>query len=295
MAEAVKVPVRECVGQALRFAADNARFVALASAAASAMVTVLAGLALIAPLGLFTGIATTFVRAALYGVFVAAMLYGAQAVRGRALGDAWRVWAAMAVIGFFMFIVMFVAFIPGMIVLIAGPLAAYVGDLQSAGQDQAQILSVLARFAEEQPLAVLLFALFYAVVWLLLTSRLYLAAPASVDAGRVLTFETWRWTRGAVFSVAWARLMLLGPAYVFVSALDYLVARLFGMNAFDPIAAAALAQNNPLAFLAYAFATSFITFAVFASLEAGLSTSLYRVMRQEPPAGMRLDQVIKSD
>ena len=33
MAEAVRLPVRECVGEALRFAVDNIRFVAIAAAA----------------------------------------------------------------------------------------------------------------------------------------------------------------------------------------------------------------------------------------------------------------------
>jgi hypothetical protein len=143
--------------------------------------------------------------------------------------------------------------------------------------------------------AVLLFALFYTAIWLLLTARLYLAAPASVDAGRVLTFETWRWTRGAVAPIMWARIMLLAPAYVFVSALDALIASLFGISAFDPAAVASMAQGNPLAFLAYVFATSFITIALYAALEAGLSTALYRVLNQAPTAGVRLDQIMKSD
>ncbi|MGD9965619.1 MAG: hypothetical protein AB7T59_03800 [Hyphomonadaceae bacterium] len=294
MAGAVTVPVKECVGEALRFAADNIRSIAAVSAAGALVLTVLAGLTLLAgPLGLAAGLATTFVRAAIYAMFIAAMLFGVHAVRARAVSDAWQVWAAMALLGLFLFIVMFVVSIPGMIVLLAGPLAPYIGDLQSAGEDQGQILQVMLRFAQEEPLAVLLFTLFYAAVWLLLTSRLYLAAPASVEARRVLVFETWGWTRGAVLAVTWARLMLLGPAYVLVSALDYIVARLFGVNAFD--LGASLAQTNQIGFLGYVFVTSLIAFAIYASLEAGLSTSLFRTLRQQPPTGLRLDQVIKSD
>lgn len=290
------VPVRECVGEALRFTTENARFILLASAAGAGALALLTGVALLAaPLSLFASLASTFVRAAIYAVFIAAMLYGAHAVRPRLAGDAWRVWASMAIVGLFMFLIMFVASIPGMIVLLTGPLAPYVDDLTGAGQSQAEIMQVLTRFAQDEPLAVLLFTLFYAVVWMLLTSRLFLAAPASVDAGRVLTFETWRWTRGAVLSIVWARIMLLAPAYVLVSALDLLVARIFGINAFDPVAAGGMAQANPLAFIAYVFATGFITLVIYAALEAGLSTSLFRVLRQSPPAGMTLDQVVKSD
>jgi hypothetical protein len=296
MAETVKIPVRDCVGAALRFAVENARAVAVASAVAAAILTLLTGLALIvAPLGLLTSLGSTFVRACLYAVFIAAVLYGAGVSRGRIVSDGARVWAAMAIVGFFMFIVMFVASIPGMIVLLSGPLAPYTDELTSAGQDQAAVVQIMTQFAQEQPFAVLLFVLFYAILWLLLTSRLYLAAPASVDAGRVLTFDTWRWTRGAVMQITWARLMLLAPAYVLVSALDYLVAQIFGVNVLDPATVASLAQANPVAFLGYAFATTFITFAIYSSLEAGLSTSLYRVLRQEPPAGKTLDQVVNSD
>lgn len=291
-----KIPVRDCVGAALRFAVENARAVALASAAAAAALTVLTGLALFAtPLGLLTGLASTYVRACLYGVFIAAVLYGAMGARGRIARDGARVWATMAIVGFFMFIVIFVAAIPGMIVLSTGPLAPYIEDLTNAGQDQDAVVAIMTQFAAEEPLAVLLFALFYAVVWLLLTSRLYLAAPASVDAGRVLTFETWRWTRGVVLQITWARLMLLAPAYVLVTALDYLTAQVFGVGVLDPASVANLAASSPAAFLAYAFAVSFITFVVYSSLEAGLSTSLYRVLRQGPPDGKTLDQVVNSD
>jgi hypothetical protein len=285
MAQEPKVPVRDCVGEALRFTSDNRRFIVLASAAAAGALVLLTALALFAPLGIVTGLASTFVRAAVYAAFIAAMLFGASAVRPRLMRDAWRVWASMAIVGLFMFLIMFVASIPGMIVLITGPLAPYVSELTGAGDNQAQVVAVLTRFAQEEPLAVLLFTIFYAIVWLLLTSRLYLAAPASLEAGRILTFETWRWTRGAVLSITWARIMLLAPAYVLVSALDLVFARLLGLNAFDPAAAAIVAQNNPFAFLAYVFATSFITLAIYASLEAGLSTSLFRLLRQAPPAG----------
>lgn len=290
MTDAVRVPVRECVGAAMRFVVDNARFVVVAAAVAAGLITLLAGAALaIAPLGLVTGPLSTVARAFFYAAMVGAALYGVAGARGRLVADGWRVWAAMALIGLFMFIVMFVLSIPGSLVLVAGPLGPYLDDLQSAGQDQAAVLDVMTRFAQEQPIAVLLFFLFYAAVWLLLTSRLYLAAPASVDHKRMLTFETWGWTKGNVLAITWARLMLLAPAYVLVSALDLLVARIAGIQLLDPLAAQALAQGNPGTFLVYAFVTSFITMAVYTPLEAGLSTAIYRGLKPAetpaPPAG----------
>lgn len=284
MAEAVRLPVRECVGEALRFAVDNIRFVAIAAAAGAGALMLLTGLALlVSATGIVTSVAATFARAFVYAGLIAAALYGASAVRARLAGDGWRVWASMAIVTFFLFIVFFVLMIPGMIVLFSGPLAPYVGDLQAAGQDQGRVVEIMTRFAQEQPLAVLSFALFYAVVWLLLTSRLYLAAPASVDQNRVLTFETWKWTKGAMLQITWARLMLLGPAYVLVSALDYIVGRLAGIDAFDPAAGAGVASSNPALFVVYVFATTLITLLVYSSLEAGLSSALYRQLKQAAP------------
>lgn len=288
MAEAVRLPVRECVGEALRFAVDNIRFVTIAAAAGAGALVLLTGLALLVPAtGIVTSVAATFARAFAYAALLAAALYGVGAVRTRLAGDGLRVWASMAIVTFFLFIVFFVLMIPGMIVLFSGPLAPYVGDLQAAGQDQARVVEIMTRFAQEQPLAVLLFALFYAVIWLLLTSRLYLAAPASVDQNRVLTFETWKWTKGAMLQITWARLMLLGPAYVLVSALDYIVGRLAGIDAFDPGAGAGAATSNPALFLGYVFATTFITLLVYSSLEAGLSSALYKVLKQAAPQPAR--------
>jgi len=277
------VPIHEAVGAALRFVRGNLRFVATVAAIGAGVVTVLSALALfVTPVSLLASVGATIARAFIYAALIGAALAGAAGARDRLLADGWRVWAAMAIVGFFMFIVMMVLLIPGFIVLIAGPMAPFTSELERAGQDEAAVLAVMTRFLEQNPLAILLFVLFYGVVWLLLTSRLYLAAPASADAGRILSFETWGWTKGSTLRITAARLMLLGPAYVLVSALDYIAGALIGLNPLDPMAAAGLARANPLAFLGYIYATTFITVAVYASLEAGLSSYLYRGLR--PPA-----------
>lgn len=281
------VPVRDSVGAALRFVRENVQFVGTVALVAAALLTGLLALGVYFPFGLFTTAAALVARAFIYAALIGAALTGAASVRGRIAGDGWRVWAACAVVGFFMFIATFVLFIPGAIILSAGPLAPYVTELQAAGDNQAAVLDIMTRFAMENPIAVLLFCLFYGVVWLLLTSRLYLAAPASADQKRILTFETWRWTKGAMFNITAARIMVLGPAYVLVNALDYIVARLAGVAMFDPVATMALAQSNPAAFLGYAFTTNFIAVMVYTALEAGLSTSLYGALKPAnvpPPA-----------
>lgn len=275
-----QVPIRDSVGAALAGVRENLSFVAIVSLIAASALTAIAALALAVPLlGIFTTIGATILRAFTYAAFIGIALSGAASVRGRVGADGWRVWAAMAVVAFFMFIIMFVLTIPGMIALIAGPMAAYVPELESAGQNNAAVIEIMTRFVREQPGAVLAFMLFYFAVWLLLTSRLYLAAPASADQGRILTFETWSWTKGSTLRITGARLLLLGPAWVLVGAIDMLTARLLGFSTFDPMSAAAVAQSSPPIFLVYAFITTLVTFLIYSSLEAGLSTYLYRGLK----------------
>ncbi len=274
------LPIRANVGATLRFVRENWRFAALVAGLGAGAATLIAALGLAAhQLALLTVIASGFVQALVYAAFVAAALYGAGGVRARLLGDGLRVWAAMAVIGFFLFIVFFVLSIPAMIALIAGPLAPYLPDLQSAGEDQAAVLAVMTHFAEANPGALLITMVFFGAVWLLLTSRLYLAAPASIDAKRILTFETWSWTKGVMLRIAAARVMLLLPANVLAGALGYLFGRLLGVDAFAPELAA---RGSGSAFLAYVFVAHFVSFGLYSSLEAGLSSFMYRGLRPAP-------------
>lgn len=271
------------VGAALRFVRENLRFVAataaifaVASTAISALSMLGQTLSIVAMVGI--GLAQTFAYAALLG----AALFGVQAARGRWSMDGWRVWSAMALIGLFLCIVMIVLTIPVSIALAAGPMVPYVADLQAAGSDQAAVMAVMTRFLNENPGVMLLVMLFYGVVWLLLTSRLYLAAPASIEAGRMLTFETWKWTRGHTLKIVGARLMLLLPAYILVFALSALVSRALGFNALDAASVQAATTANPVGVMIYQLINGFIVMALYVSLEAGLSAHLYRGLK--PPA-----------
>lgn len=276
MAEATGVSVRECVGAALRFSRENARFVGLAALIGAGATALVTAIGLAAPqMGLLSGLANGVVQACVYAAFIGAILFGLNAVTARVARDGVRLWSAMVVIAFFLFIVFFILTIPVMIALFAGPLAPYMSDLQAAGQDQAQVLAIMTRFAEANPGVLLLIFLIYATLWLLLTSRLFLAAPASIDAGRILTFETWGWTKGAMLKIAGARLLLLLPANILSGALGYIAGRAFGVDAFAPAAAV----GNVPGLLAYVFVASFVGFALYAALEAGLSTAFYRALK----------------
>jgi hypothetical protein len=274
------VPIRESVGAAFGYVRENAAFIGASSAAGAGALTLIGGLALAAPqLILVTMIASMFVQALVYAGFLGASLFGSGAVRQRVLGDGLRVWAAMAIIGFLMFIVMFVACMVASIVLVAGPMASYLPDLEAAGGDNVAVLAVMTRFAENNPVALLALTLFLGGIWILLTSRFYLAAPASVDQQRILTFETWPWTKGAMLRITGARLLLLIPANLFVGAIGHLLGRLIGFNTLDPVTVAAAAASNPAGYLAFVFVSGVLTFALYSALEAGLSTYLYRGLK----------------
>ncbi len=283
MAEASKVPINESVGAALRFVRANVRFILLASLIGALAGTALSALSFAVPqLSLVALIGSGVVQALVYAAFTGAALYGAEPARARFVSDGLRVWAAMAVIAFFFFIVFVVISIPVLIISAAGPMAPYVGDLQAAGEDQAAVLAVMMRFMEENAGTLLLVTLFYGAVWLLLTSRLFVAAPATIEARRVLAFDTWKLTKGAMWRICAARLMLLVPAYILVSALSHLAGRAVGIDTMNISAVAQAAAANSPAVLAYNFASSFMMLAAYLSMEAGLSAYLYKGLKPPP-------------
>ncbi|MBS0384208.1 MAG: hypothetical protein JSS00_02535 [Proteobacteria bacterium] len=267
-----QVSVRECVGAALRFVRKHWRRIAIAAVIGAGLTAALTAVSLSSPLfALFVDVANWLVQSFVFAVFVKAELGDKDRFRA---ADGLRMFGAMTVIGFFLFLVFFVLMIPGAVVLVAGPMAPYVADMQAAGQDQAAMMRVMMRFAQENPAPLLAFFAFYGILWFLLTSRLYLVAPATMEAKRVLTFDTWRWTRGMTLKIAGARIMLLVPAFILMAALTYLAARSVGI---DPTSATQR-PSLPI-FASYILMDRIVFFAAYLALEAGLSTALYRALK----------------
>lgn len=283
MVEAGRAPVRQSVGMALRFAVENWPFLATVSAiGAAATVLITAFSMAVPPAGFLASLAQGAVQAFVYATFVGAALYGAAAARSRWSRDGGRVWMAMLIVFFFLFIVFTVLTIPVMITLFAGPFGRYATELQGAGDDQQAVMAIMVRAVEENPAVILFVFLLYTGIWLLLTSRLYLAAPATVDQGRVLVFDTWKWTKGAMLRIAGARLLLLFPANVLAGALGYLVGRVVGIDTLDMASLAQAAPNNPTGVLIYSGVSGFITLMLYSTLEAGLSSYLYQSLKPAP-------------
>ncbi len=269
MATEGKVPVRESAGHAVRLWIENWRLFLIVAAIAAAVDT-----GLVAMLGV-TSIAAAFavllVRAVAYAAVIGAALHGAASVPGRLPKDAWRNFGAMAVVGFFLFIVIMVGMIPGAVVL-GSTLQPYTAQLEAAGQDQAAMAQVMMQFAQENPGVVLSLTLVYFAIWMALTSRLYLAGPASIDQGRVLAFDTWKWTKNNMLRIAAARMILLGPAFALSIAVQALATQVLGASLIQGASAPAL--------ISY-YVSQFGFYAIYVSLEGALAAYLYRGLKPD--------------
>jgi len=266
-------PIRDSIGGALRFTREHWRFVLMVAGAAALAHTV--ALLLSGGVVILWLAAMMAISCAVYAAFTRAALADApQVARAQLIADAGRTLAAMAIVGFFFIIVMFMVAYVAMSVIIA-PYAEQAKALES---DQAGLMALMERAISEQPSVVWWSALAGIALLLLLTSRLYFAAPASVDRKRILVFESWRWTRGHLWRIVIARVALLAPALIFAGALQSLFGMALGLNVGDPTALAAQAPTNPLGFIAFFAGAMFIQTAIYTSLEAALSAHLYRAL-----------------
>lgn len=272
-----KVPIFESAGQAVAYLRANWRFVS-AVAGIGALAQGLSFL-LLGPSVLWL-VVLGLVGAATHAAFLGGSILGTAAVPTRIGADTARVAAAMSIIGFFMAIAAFMIMYVAMSVLIA----PYAEQAQAAREDSAQLMVIMNQAISAQP-SVILWAAFVGIVILLaLTSRLFLAAPASVDQNRVVVFQSWRWTKGNMLRIMAVRIVLLGPALILVGALQTLATAVLGAPGGDPTALAGFAQSNPALFAAFYAAASFIQIGIYGALEAGLAAYLYRGLKPAPAA-----------
>lgn len=272
------LPVRDNIGAALRFVRENWRFVlSVAGIGAVAHLLALMGLG---ALPLVWLLALAVITSAVHAALTRAALSGAAAVAPNILRDASRVAASGAIVGFFFVIVAFLITYVAMSILIA----PFADEAKAAVNDQAALTALMQRAVSEQPAVVFGSALAGFIILLLLTSRLYVSAPASVEQGRIVVFASWRLTKGHMLRIAAARLALLAPALIFAGALQSLIGMAVGVGSGDPFAMAASAQSNPYGFLAFFAGAQFIQITIYSALEAGLSTYLYRSLKPQEQA-----------
>jgi len=275
MAQVVPLSIRDTVGAGLRFVRENWRFVASVAAIAAGLEGV--SYLVLGP-SLPWMLLLLLITAGAYAALTRAALSGAADVRVHLPGDGGRVAAAMAGVGFFLSIIAIMLTFVAMSVLIA----PYEAQVKAAGEDEAALAAIMNQAVAAQPGAIAWIMAIGAALVFLITTRFYLAAPASVAQKRVVVFESWVWTRGAMLKIAGARLLLLLPALIFAGAIQSLAAMALGAPAGDAVALAALAQSNQLLFTAFYAIASFLQIALYSALEAGLSANIYRSLRPPP-------------
>ena len=248
--------------------------------AAALAVTLINILSLSSPgLSLLLALVPGLVTSIAYAAFTRGALFAAAPFSQGVAPDGLRVWAAMLIIGFFLVIVFIVPGLVGIVIFAILISPRYGEAIQQVQNDQAATMALMERIFSENPGMLFAFALAYGLIWMMLTSRLYLAAPATVEQKRILTFETWKWTKGNMWRIIGARAMLLFPAYVAVSAVAYLVAGGFGLNVMDPASIQGFAESNLPLYAVFNFSTSWLQLALYSALEAGLSAYLYKGLK----------------
>jgi len=274
MAEATQISIRDTVGAALRFARENWRFVF----AVGGIAAVGQGVFLLAGPNLIWMIVVLIAIAGAHTALTSAALGIPRPFLNRLSSDTARVTAAMTMIGLLLFIFLLMITIVTMLIL-SNP---YEAEILAAGQDQAATQAIMARAIESQPQILSGAMIFASIIIFAVTTRFYLAAPASIDKKRIQLFESWRMTKGNFLKIAGARLLLLGPAFIFASALQTLLANALGTPVGDPVATLQYGASNPIGFGAFYTASIFLQIVIFSVLEAGLSAKIYRALT--PPA-----------
>lgn len=273
-APAGKAPILESASAGLRFAVHEWRSIApiagaggvALSALSLAMLDAQARQNIGAALGLT--LATLLVTGVVYALlFRRALAYFGEQPSGPVSVSIGAVYGSMAIVGFFLFIVFVVLMIPA-VAVIGSALEPFLEDIQAAQGDQAAMAAIMQRAVVANPGPFALIVGLGSFIWLALTSRLYLAAPASVAQGKALSFETWRWTAGNMLRIIAARLMVLAPLWIAILVVVGLLTTILG----------GAAQSVIGHFAVQTIAQALSIGALYAA-EAGLGVYLYRGLR----------------
>jgi hypothetical protein len=280
-----KVPIFESAQAGLTFARAHLTQLAVPAAIAAAAATAIQVLAAhTLPPGPASALAAQLGQALVLTIYYAAALRlafdrGPGPVGGLAFSaDEARLFNAMSQIGFFLLIVFVVAAIPG-IIITGAMFVPHQEALEAAQGDPAASMALVQKVMAQNVPTLVLLGVVYGLAWLALTSRLFLAAPATISEGRSVAFESWSWTAGNLMRIAAARLLLLIPAFFLVAFVQALAPALLGVDTRDAGSVITLARQDAARFAVIAFWGAFLSCLIYAACEAGLSAYLYKGLR----------------
>ncbi|MES1202138.1 MAG: hypothetical protein ABUS57_11905 [Pseudomonadota bacterium] len=281
-----KVAIIATVRNALAGYSGSIRESAVAGLVGAVLITVFELLQVSAPvLTLFWAMVGCVISAFVYAGLIGLAADGPEDLANRVTKNGARILGAFAIIAFFLFIVAFVGMLSGMLTLIySNP--AQQGALRAAGEDQDRVLAVFQAIAQQNIGLVVFLGLIGAAVWLVITSRLYLAVPATHDLKRIQTFETWRWTNGNLIRIIATRVLLLVPLYALIFAISIGASIVLGLSApgLPATTTEGLVRGSPAQFAVLRVFQMFLMFSIYYALEARLSVLIYKQLK---PATVR--------
>jgi hypothetical protein len=283
-----KVPIVESARAGFDFFRAHWRQTAPAAALAAVVATA-AQVATSEPAGL--GLPAQLLvnlAAAVVGVLYSALLYR-LALRGDASGwfglkfgaDELRLLGASAVIGFFFFIILVVGGLAVGFALVAAGRDAGVDWSTLESDPEAAAAALEKMFSGGAGLAWLMVfaAAFFGLLWL--SARLSLALPATIGERRVLTFETWAWTRANGLRIVAALLLLAAPMVFGLALATGVIEAVLGVVTGDPAAVRAPVAGRLWLYAVSLLVTDLAQYAIILPAVAGLQAHLYMGLR--PP------------
>jgi hypothetical protein len=279
-----KVPIAETAAAGLKFLTENWRRIlpacalmgvaqgfhlyAAAQAHANASAAPLALLGSVAVLLLTILLGASFYRLALRNQY--------PGVLGVAFGADERVyfgaviWSALPLL-LIIFIAMF-----GLAAILMPDLRASGMTPEQATADQAFMTSLAQKHAG--PIVSIFLAALILIAWISL--RLVLAAPATIDSGKIKVWSTSTWTKGNVWRIFGAILMLLAPITILMLVIQSIAALAVGVNP-EQAQAGTAAPTPSVAIYGFIYG---LTTGVSLAPMAGLASYLYKGLRP-PPEG----------
>jgi hypothetical protein len=277
-----KVPIAETAAAGLKFFTENWRrilpacallglgygfyFYAAALANASPSASALAMIGSIAVLLLMILLGASFYRLALRNEYP-----GAFGVR---FGNDERVYLGASVWAALPMLLIFVIAMFALATILLPDLTASGMTPEKAAADQAFMTSLAQKHGG--PVALIFLVAAVLIAWISL--RLALSAAATVDSGKVKVWSTASWTKGNVFRIFGAILMLMAPLTILVLVIQSIAALAAGVNP-EQAQAGTAAPTPGVAIYGFVYG---LTTALSIAPMAGLASYLYKGLRPPP-------------
>jgi hypothetical protein len=277
-----KVSILDGVGATMRAWRIDVSFNLMAGAASATviifcMLFVSIGASLNPSIGILAFTALSFIYAGIYTMFLRRAAAPTTLFEFKSVAEnAPRVWAAMAIVGLFLFLIVLLCAI---CVALSVSASMSPAQLQSVQGDEARAQALMLSFLNQRPWFGPTALLLSSLVILSFSTRFYLAAPGTLDMRRIKSLDAWKWTRGAFWKILASRLLLMLPSAIVVYSVPALLTYAFGYKPYDVASEQAFSQANAGAYFIVNFIGVSLVLGVLLPLDAILSTYFYKRLK----------------